>query len=153
SPLKMKDLYEFLGALLDQQGYSAHNPAWINNVFASLIMRQYPLPGHRDYYREMHIFLRQPQTPTTKIEITFMVKGGELAETPGPLSGVWAFAHVGDRFQGTIELHQSGSNVTGIWHTSVGKSEPDSSVAGRLSGRTVTLIRYVGGNQTFLLTL
>jgi hypothetical protein len=60
---------------------------------------------------------------------------------------------VGDRFQGTIELRQSGSKVTGTWHTSKGKFEPDSSVAGHVDGNTVTLTRFIGDNQHYVLTL
>jgi hypothetical protein len=83
-------------------------------------------------------------------------------ETPAPvspaqpvtgLSGTWAFTHAEGRFQGTIELRQTGSTITGTWHTSVGKIEPDDPLAGRVDGHTVTLTRFVGNNQTFVLTL
>jgi hypothetical protein len=79
--------------------------------------------------------------------------------TPSPaqpvkdLSGVWAFTHFDARFQGTIVLRQTGSVLTGTWHTSTGKSEPDSSLAGRVDGNVVSFTRAVGNNQTFVLTL
>jgi len=69
------------------------------------------------------------------------------------LSGTWAFTHAEARFQGTIVLRQSGSAITGTWHTGAGKSEPDSSLAGRVDGQTVTFTRFVGNNQTFVVTL
>jgi hypothetical protein len=70
------------------------------------------------------------------------------------LSGAWSFTHFNDRFQGTITLHQNGSEVTGTWHTSKGKSEPDDAVSGRLDGNTFTLWRFIGNDrQNFTLTL
>lgn len=69
------------------------------------------------------------------------------------LSGTWFFDHADGRFQGTIVLKQSGSQLTGTWHTSQGKSEPDSQVSGRVDGNTISLRRYVGDNQDFVLTL
>jgi hypothetical protein len=69
------------------------------------------------------------------------------------LSGTWAFTHAEARFQGTIVLRQNGSAITGTWHTSTGKSESDSSLAGRVDGNTVTFTRSVGNNQNFVLTL
>jgi len=68
------------------------------------------------------------------------------------VSGTWAFTHGEGRFQGVVELRQIGSAITGTWHTT-SRSESDSSVAGRIDGNTVTFIRYVGSNQTFVLTL
>jgi hypothetical protein len=69
------------------------------------------------------------------------------------LSGMWAFTHAEAHFQGTIVLRQTGSAITGTWHTSAGKSESDSSLAGRINGNTVTFTRSVGNNQNFVLTL
>jgi hypothetical protein len=73
---------------------------------------------------------------------------------PINLSGLWAFTHFNDRFQGTILLRQDGSEVTGTWHTSKGKSEPDDAVSGRIDGDTVTLWRFVGNERKYyVLTL
>jgi hypothetical protein len=70
------------------------------------------------------------------------------------LSGTWSFTHFDDRFQGSITLRQSGSALEGTWHTSSGKSEPDTSVTGSINGTTVTLKRLLGPNQqTYTLTL
>lgn len=83
-------------------------------------------------------------------------KGGRSSAVAAPidLSGLWAFTHFNDRFQGTILLHQDGSDVTGIWHTSTGKSEPDDAVSGRIDGNTLTLWRFIGdAQQHFVLTL
>ena len=61
---------------------------------------------------------------------------------------------VNDRFQGTVMLRQDGSEVTGTWHTSKGKSEPDDAVSARVDGNTVTLWRFIGNErQNFVLTL
>ena len=76
-----------------------------------------------------------------------------LARGPG-LSGTWRFTHFDDRFQGWITLRQSGSTLEGTWHTSVGKSEPDTPVTGSVEGTAVTLKRSLGSNeQTYSLTL
>ena len=75
------------------------------------------------------------------------------AQAVTDLSGTWAFTHAEARFQGTIVLRQTGSAITGTWHTSTGKSEPDSSLTGRVDGNTVTFTRFVGNNQSFVLTL
>jgi hypothetical protein len=75
------------------------------------------------------------------------------AQAVTDLSGVWAFTHAEARFEGTIVLRQTGSVFTGTWHTSTGKSEPDSSLAGRVAGNTVSFTRSVGSNQNFVLTL
>jgi len=75
------------------------------------------------------------------------------AETVKDLSGVWVFTHFDARFQGTIELRQTGPVFTGTWHTATGKSEPDSSLAGRVDGNVVSFTRAVGSNQNFVLTL
>ena len=70
-----------------------------------------------------------------------------IAQDPGDLSGTWSFTHFDDRFQGSITLSQSGSKLQGTWHTSSGKSEPDTSVTGSVDGATVTLCRSLGDNQ------
>jgi hypothetical protein len=73
---------------------------------------------------------------------------------PRDLSGTWSFTHFDDRFQGSITLSQSGSTVQGTWHTSSGKSEPDTLVAGSVDGAAVTLRRFLGPNQqSYALTL
>lgn len=76
------------------------------------------------------------------------------AKGPGDLSGTWSFTHFDDRFQGWITLSQSGSTLEGTWHTSSGKSEPDTSVTGSVDGAAVTLCRSLGSNQqNYALTL
>ena len=73
---------------------------------------------------------------------------------PTNLSGRWTFTCANDRFQGTVRLRQNGSEFTGTWHTSKGKSEPDDDVTGRIDGNTVTLWRFIGNErQYFALTL
>jgi hypothetical protein len=70
------------------------------------------------------------------------------------LSGTWSFTHFDDRFQGSIVLRQSGSALEGTWHTSSGKSEPDTVVTGSVDGAAVTLKRSLGTNQqSYALTL
>jgi hypothetical protein len=69
------------------------------------------------------------------------------------LSGTWSFTHSEGRFLGTIEIHQSGPTFSGTWHTSAGKTEPDDPISGRIDGYTITMIRFVGSNQTFVMTL
>lgn len=70
------------------------------------------------------------------------------------LSGTWSFTHFDDRFQGSITLSQSGSTLQGTWHTSSGKSEPDTPVTGSVNGTVVTLKRSLGQNQqTYEMTL
>jgi hypothetical protein len=76
------------------------------------------------------------------------------AQGPHDLSGIWNFTHFDDRFQGSITLRQSGSTLQGTWHTSSGKSEPDTLVTGSVDGATVTLLRSLGSNQqNYALTL
>jgi len=76
------------------------------------------------------------------------------AKGPRDLSGTWSFTHFDDRFQGSITLSQSGSTLQGRWHTSSGKSEPDTSVTGSVDGAAVTLCRSLGPNQqSYSLTL
>ena len=73
---------------------------------------------------------------------------------PHDLSGTWNFTHFDDRFQGSITLRQSGSTLQGKWHTSSGKSEPDTEVTGSVDGAAVTLQRSLGSNQqSYALTL
>jgi hypothetical protein len=92
-------------------------------------------------------------------EVKYVVSGPDISASASPaqpvtgLSGTWAFTHAEGRFQGTIVLRQTGSTITGTWHTSTGKSEPDSTLSGRVDGTTVTFTRLVGSNQTFVLTL
>jgi hypothetical protein len=70
------------------------------------------------------------------------------------LSGTWSFTHFDDRFQGLITLSQSGTTLQGTWHTSSGKSEPDTPVTGTVDGAAVTLQRSLGPNQqSYTLTL
>jgi len=76
------------------------------------------------------------------------------AQGPQDLSGNWSFTHFDDRFQGWITLRQSGSTLQGTWHTSSGKSEPDTPVTGSVDGAAVTLRRSLGTNQqNYTLTL
>ena len=77
-----------------------------------------------------------------------------LTQNPKDLSGSWSFTHFDDRFQGWIALCQSGSMLQGTWHTSSGKSEPDTVVTGSVDGTAVTLTRVLGPNQqSYALTL
>jgi hypothetical protein len=76
------------------------------------------------------------------------------AQEPNDLSGTWSFTHFDDRFQGWIALCQSGSTLQGTWHTSSGKSEPDTLVIGSVDGTAITLRRFLGANQqSYALTL
>jgi hypothetical protein len=77
-----------------------------------------------------------------------------VAQGAQDLSGTWNFTHFDDRFQGSITLRQSGSTLEGTWHTSSGKSEPDTPVTGSVDGTAVTLQRSLGSNQqSYSLTL
>ena len=70
------------------------------------------------------------------------------------VSGTWTFINVGDRFLGTIVLQQSGSAVTGVWHTEAGKSEPDSPLSGRIDGNILYFTRSLGNlEQKYVLTI
>jgi len=69
------------------------------------------------------------------------------------LSGEWLFTHQQGRFQGTVIMSQTGSVITGTWHTGAGKSEADTRIAGRLDGNVLTFTRFVGSNQTFVMTI
>jgi hypothetical protein len=76
------------------------------------------------------------------------------AHEPKGLSGTWSFTHFDDRFQGWIALRQSGSALQGTWHTSSGKSEPDTLVTVSVDGTAVTLRRFLGPNQqSYALTI
>jgi hypothetical protein len=82
------------------------------------------------------------------------VSSSATAQGPHDLSGTWSFTHFDDRFQGEITLRQSGSTLQGTWHTSSGKSEPDTPVTGSVDGAAVTLRRSLGSNQqSYALTL
>src|SRR5258708_38275535 len=70
-----------------------------------------------------------------------------LAQGPQDLSGIWSFTHFDDRFQGWVTLQQSGSTLQGTWHTSSGKSEPDTPVTGSVDGAAVTPSRSLRPNQ------
>jgi hypothetical protein len=77
-----------------------------------------------------------------------------VAHGPQDLSGTWNFTHFDDRFQGWITLRHSGSTLEGTWHTSSGKSEPDTPVTCSVDGAVVTLQRSLGSNQqSYSLTL
>jgi hypothetical protein len=95
-------------------------------------------------------------TTAKKVYTTDDMTGPTPAPSHGPkdLSGTWSFTHFDDRFQGWIALRQSGSALQGTWHTSSGKSEPDTLVTGSVDGTAVTLRRSLGPNeQSYALTL
>jgi len=85
--------------------------------------------------------------------ILFLFASAPFADA-ADLSGTWFFTHAEDRFRGTIILRQSGSAVTGTWHTALGKTEPDSPVAGQVSGNAVKFTRTMGNlEQNYTLVL
>jgi len=93
-------------------------------------------------------------TAAKKVYTTDDMTDPTPAGEPKNLTGTWSFTHFDDRFQGEIALRQSGSALEGTWHTSSGKSEPDTLVTGSVNGGTVTLKRLLGSNQqTYALTL
>ena len=95
-------------------------------------------------------------TTSKKVYTTDDMSVREPALTQGAhdLTGTWSFTHFDDRFQGWIILRQSKSTLEGTWHTSRGKSEPDTLVTGSVDGATVTLWRTLGSNQqSYALTL
>ena len=99
---------------------------------------------------------RQQKKPGgTTVKKTYTTNDiNDPALAQGPLSGTWSFTHFDDRFQGWITLSQSGSTLQGTWHTSSGKSEPDTPVTGSVDGTAVTLSRSLGDNQqNYTLTL
>ena len=69
------------------------------------------------------------------------------AVAPTNLAGTWIFTHMNGRFEGTIVLRQKGTDLSGTWHTSKGKSESDTSVIGRIDGMTVVLTRFIADSQ------
>jgi hypothetical protein len=86
----MRDIYAYYDGLLAQYGYTTQSAdpqpyanlqmgKWINGPFASFVMRQYPELEQSGYYRELNIFMRQPSTPNTKVEIAFLVGNGAAA--------------------------------------------------------------------------
>jgi len=166
----LKDLYEYFSDLLQQHGYDTHGSGaqpYANldlgkfdaAPFASLTVREYPVPQEAASYRQLNIFLRQPGTPVTKVEIAFLVRnppGVEAAASQAArnVTGAWTFTQVAGRFGGTVVLQQSGSAVTGTWHTAAGKVEPDSKVSGQVNGNTVYLTRTFGDlKQEYVLTV
>jgi hypothetical protein len=93
-------------------------------------------------------------SPTAPVATVRRDRRKAAAAAPVDLSGQWVFTHADDRFQGSIVLHQDGLDVTGTWHTSKGKSEPDDAVSGRVDGNTLTLWRFIGNErQYYVLTL
>jgi hypothetical protein len=97
---------------------------------------------------------KKPSGTTAKKYTTDDINDPAPATAQGPLSGTWSFTHFDDRFQGWITLSQSGSTLEGTWHTSSGKSEPDTPVTGSVDGAAVTLQRSLGSNQqSYTLTL
>jgi hypothetical protein len=156
---QLKDLYEYFDGLLGGRGFATRGiptqpndymdlGKFIRPPFASLTMREYPVPQEETYYRQLNVFLRQPQTPTTKVEISFLVRNPPGMETAtsgrGNVTGTWAFTHVSGRFSGLIALEQSGTSVAGTWRTEVGKSEPDTPLTGHIEGDVLYLTRMIG---------
>jgi len=86
-------------------------------------------------------------TPAKKVYTADDMSNPAPAQGSHDLSGTWTFTHFDDRFQGSITLQQSGSTLQGTWHTSSGKSEPDTPVTGSVDGAAVTLRRSIGANQ------
>ena len=95
SSRRLRELYEYFDGLLGQYGYTTQSAStkpyanlelgkFIAEPFAQLKMREYPGQGDETYYQQIVIFIRQPQSPTTKVEITFMVKNGSSA-TPAAM--------------------------------------------------------------------
>jgi hypothetical protein len=96
---------------------------------------------------------RSPVSAAAPAASTPTVRKNQRAPAPVDLSGQWSFTCANDRFQGTVTLRQDGSEFTGTWHTSKGKTEPDDTVSGRIDGNTVTLWRFIGdAQQHFVLT-
>jgi hypothetical protein len=59
------------------------------------------------------------------------------------LSGTWYFSSSWrDWHSGRITLQQTGTRLTGMWHTDVGKKEDDLPLFGEIAGKTVYLTRY-----------
>jgi hypothetical protein len=111
------------------------------------------LDGYGDGYFLNHTNLnmqRSAASTSPKAPVTSVRK-----EPTADISGLWAFTHFNDRFQGTVYLRKEGSDFTGTWHTSKGKTEPDDAVSVRVDGNTVTLWRFIGNDaqQHYVLTL
>jgi hypothetical protein len=82
--------------------------------------------------------------------ILILASAGVGQDVPD-IAGTWSFTQNGAN--GTLVLHQNGTEITGTWHTSL-KAEPDTLVAARVYGKTVILTRAVGSEQqTYILTL
>ncbi len=116
------------------------------------------LDGFGDGYFLNHTNLNMQRSAATSVPTTAAatVTVRKDLGTPPPLdvSGQWFFSHANDQFQGTILLRQEGTEVTGTWHTSTEKTEPDDAVSGRIDGNTLTLWRFIGNaQQHFVLTL
>jgi hypothetical protein len=88
------------------------------------------------------------------IAAILLTVGAMAVQARTSVSGTWTFTCVGNRFQGTITLQQSGPTVMGWWRTEVGKSEPDTSVSGEIRGNTIYLTRSIGNlQQKYVLTI
>ena len=95
-------------------------------------------------------------TTAKKVYTTDDMTGPECAPSQDPksLSGTWNFTHHEGQFQGLIALCQAGSGLQGTWHTSSGKTEPDTLVTGHVDGSLVTLTRFIGkADQRYVLHL
>jgi len=96
---------------------------------------------------------RSAASSSKLLAAVLFVFSGALARA-ADLTGSWFFTHADNRFEGTITLRHSGSELSGTWHTAKGKSEPDTAVAGTIDGHTVTLTRFIGSErQVYTLTL
>src|SRR5580704_11897450 len=80
------------------------------------------LDGFGDGYFLNHTNLSMQRSPVSTATPAAVRKDGPNT-APVDLSGQWVFTHFNDRFQGTVSLHQDGSEFTGTWHTSKGKTE------------------------------
>ena len=84
------------------------------------------------------------------------LKSARALETVPVVSGTWSFAHVGNRFQGTIVLRQAGPEVSGVWRTEKGKVEPDDQLTARIDGHIMYLTRSIANTnleQKYVLTI
>ncbi|HVO97693.1 MAG TPA: hypothetical protein VMT15_06480 [Bryobacteraceae bacterium] len=112
------------------------------------------LDGFGDGFFLDHTNLSMQRGPAATGSTTAPITKEDQSKPAADLSGVWAFTHFNDRFRGTVTLRQQGSEFTGTWHTSYGKTEPDDAVSGRIDGNTVTLWRFIGNEtQNYVLTL
>ena len=121
-----------------------------------LVCAQCPAQSLADAARQNRQQKETQGTSTKKVYTTDDMTGPApaLSQAAKDLSGTWSFTHFDDRFQGWIALRQSGSTLQGTWHTSSGKSEPDTLVTGSVEGTAVTLRRSLGQNQqSYSLTL